>query len=76
VLPNLLVIDGGLAMTCSFGQTLPRTVHQLQKMAIMLVVEKDVPPTAPFLKYCTQKCASDASAVLADDPTPRVWLDG
>jgi hypothetical protein len=44
VLPNLLVIDGGLAMTCSFGQTLPRTVHQLQKMAIMLVVEKDVPP--------------------------------
>jgi hypothetical protein len=31
---------------------------------------------APFLKYCTQKCASDASAVLADDPTPRVWLDG
>jgi hypothetical protein len=33
-------------------------------------------PTAPFLKYCTQKCASDASAVLADDPTPRVWLDG
>jgi hypothetical protein len=44
VLPNLLVIDGGLAMTCSFGQTLPRTVHQLQKMAIMLVVEKHVPP--------------------------------
>ena len=36
----------------------------------------DTKPTAPFLKYCTQKCASDASAVLADDPTPRVWLDG
>jgi hypothetical protein len=33
-------------------------------------------PSAPFLKYGTQKCASDASAVLADDPTPRVWLDG
>jgi hypothetical protein len=32
--------------------------------------------SAPFLKYGTQKFASDASAVLADDPTPRVWLDG
>jgi hypothetical protein len=26
--------------------------------------------SAPFLKYGTQECASDASAVLADDPTP------
>jgi hypothetical protein len=39
-----LVIDGGLAMTCSFWQTLPRTVHQLQKMAIMRAVERDDPP--------------------------------
>lgn len=31
---------------------------------------------APFLKYGTQKFASDASALLADDPTPRIWLDG
>jgi hypothetical protein len=33
-------------------------------------------PIAPFLKYGTQKCASDASAVSASDPTPRVLLDG
>jgi hypothetical protein len=31
---------------------------------------------ARFLKYGTQKFASDASALLADDPTPRIWLDG
>lgn len=33
-------------------------------------------PNAPFLKDGTQKCVSDASAVSADDPTPRVLLDG
>jgi hypothetical protein len=32
--------------------------------------------SAPFLKYGTQKCTSDASAVSVDDPTPRVLLDG
>jgi hypothetical protein len=35
-----------------------------------------VHPTAPFLKDGTQKCVSDASAVSAADPTPRVLLDG
>jgi hypothetical protein len=33
-------------------------------------------PSAPFLKGDKQKCASDASAVWANDPTPRVLLDG
>jgi hypothetical protein len=33
-------------------------------------------PNASFLKYGTQKCASDASAVWANDPTLRVWIDG
>lgn len=32
--------------------------------------------SATFLKYGTQKCASDASAVSAVDPIPRVLLDG
>jgi hypothetical protein len=32
--------------------------------------------SAPFLKGGTQKCVSDASAVSANDPTPRVLLDG
>jgi len=33
-------------------------------------------PSAPFLKGGKQKCASDASAVSVDHPTPRVLLDG
>jgi hypothetical protein len=32
--------------------------------------------SAPFLKGDKQKCATDASAVWANDPTPRVLLDG
>jgi hypothetical protein len=31
-------------MSCSSGNTLPRTIHHLQKMAIMIVVERDDPP--------------------------------
>ena len=32
--------------------------------------------SATFLKDGTQKCASDASAVSASDPTSRVLIDG
>jgi hypothetical protein len=32
--------------------------------------------SAPFLKGGKQKIADDADAVSADDPTPRVLLDG
>jgi hypothetical protein len=35
-----------------------------------------VSKSATFLKDDTQKCASDASAVSASDPTSRVLLDG
>jgi hypothetical protein len=34
------------------------------------------PPSARFLKGGTQKCVSDASAVWANDSTPKVLLDG
>jgi hypothetical protein len=33
-------------------------------------------PSAPFLKYGTQKCASGASVVWEDDPTPMPSLSG
>jgi hypothetical protein len=32
--------------------------------------------TAPFLKCGKRKCAAEASALWADDPTPKVLLDG
>jgi hypothetical protein len=37
---------------------------------------KGGPASAPFLKYGTQKSASDASSVSANGPTPRVLIDG
>ncbi len=61
--------------------TIWRTPDELWEKIEPILAEYDPPKStgrssAPFLKGGTQKCASGASTVSTDDPTPRVLLDG